>query len=165
MPTTITAMPASTILPGPILSVSTPATGIVSIAPMPCGASSSPACSVVSPRTCRKYDGNSRLAPKNAMANSDIAITATVSARLRNRCRSISGCSGARNSERSTNSATSTRPIAAVTSTLVSQTVPASGIEETPYRNSARPGESSSMPTKSKLSDGVGLSLGSTSAA
>ncbi len=70
-------MPASTILPGPILSVSMPATGMVSIAPMPCGASSSPACSVVSPRTCRKYDGNSRLAPKNAIANSDIAITET----------------------------------------------------------------------------------------
>ena len=54
IPTTITVMPVITILPGPILSVSTPATGIVSIAPMPCGASSSPACRVVSPRTWRK---------------------------------------------------------------------------------------------------------------
>ena len=78
-------MPAITSLPGPILSVSTPAIGIVSIAPKPCGASSRPACSVDSPRTCRKYDGKSRLAPKNAIANSDIAITETLSVRLRNR--------------------------------------------------------------------------------
>ena len=41
-------------LPGPILSVSRPAIGMVSIAPMPCGASSSPAASVLSPRTWMK---------------------------------------------------------------------------------------------------------------
>ena len=40
--------------------------------------------------------------------------------------------------------------------------LPASGIEETPYRNEARPGESSSMPKKSNVSDGCGWSLGST---
>ena len=40
--------------------------------------------------------------------------------------------------------------------------VPASGIEETPYRNAARPGESSSMPTKSKDSEGSTSSFGST---
>jgi hypothetical protein len=54
IPTTMVVIPAITILPGPILSVRIPATGMVSIAPRPCGASSSPARSVVSSRTCRK---------------------------------------------------------------------------------------------------------------
>ena len=38
--------------------------------------------------------------------------------------------------------------------------MPIAGIDETPNRNSARPGESISMPRKSNDSDGVGLSDG-----
>jgi hypothetical protein len=53
-PIAISAIANGTIRPTGILSASMPAIGIVSIAPMPCGATSRPACSVDSPRTCRK---------------------------------------------------------------------------------------------------------------
>ena len=39
---------------------------------------------------------------------------------------------------------------------------PSAGIEDTPKRNSARPGDISSMPMKSNDSEGSGVSLGST---
>ena len=78
IPMVTTEMPVSTIFPGPILSARKPAIGMVIIAPMPCGASSRPAPRALSPRTSWKYSGNSRLAPKNAIANSIIAITAMV---------------------------------------------------------------------------------------
>ena len=54
IPAAMNTIPTSTNLPGPNLSVSRPAIGMVIIAPMPCGANSSPVASVVSPRTCRK---------------------------------------------------------------------------------------------------------------
>ena len=40
--------------------------------------------------------------------------------------------------------------------------VPCSGMELTPYRNRARPGDSSSMPNQSKVSDGSTSSFGRT---
>ena len=165
IPTVITAIPVITILPGPILSASTPATGMVSIAPMPWGASSRPDCSAVSPRTSWKYSGNSRLAPKKAIANSIIAITATVMFLFFSSRSSISGWMFLGRSAHGTNATIRMSPRIDQVSTLGSLTVPASGIEETPYRNIARPGDSSSMPTKSKDSDGSTWSRGSTNQA
>ena len=83
--------PPRTNLPGPILSVILPAIGMVSMAPMPCGASNRPAMRVDSPRTPMKYCGYSSEAPKKAIAKSDIVITATRSVGLRNSRRSMSG--------------------------------------------------------------------------
>ena len=54
MPTVSSTMPVSTTLPGPILSARKPAIGMVTIAPKPCGATSQPDASGVSPRTCWK---------------------------------------------------------------------------------------------------------------
>ena len=53
-PAAMSAIANGTVRPTGILSASMPAIGMVSIAPMPCGAISRPACSVDSPRTCRK---------------------------------------------------------------------------------------------------------------
>ena len=54
MPTMITTSPTGTMRPTGILSLSVPAIGMVSIAPMPCGATSRPASRADSPRICWK---------------------------------------------------------------------------------------------------------------
>ncbi len=161
MPMTISTSPVSTNLPGPNLSVSEPAIGIVSIAPRPIGAPRTPAISGVSPRTPMKYCGKSSIAPKNAIAKQAMVITAMLSSRLRKRCRSISGCS-ARVRAWCTKAAMRARPTTHETRTLADITVPAPGIEDTPYRKIARPGESRTKPRVSNDSDGCGESFGST---
>jgi hypothetical protein len=93
MPPTITMMPSCAMRADPIRSTTSPAMGIISIAPKPCGASSRPADSAPSPRTCWKYSGNSSIAPKNATVNSTIVTEATENARFRNSFRSMSAFS------------------------------------------------------------------------
>ena len=51
MPAVIVARPTGTMRPTGNLSASAPAMGMVTIAPMPCGATSRPASSAPSPRT------------------------------------------------------------------------------------------------------------------
>ena len=53
-PMMITTSPNGTIRPTGIRSLRVPAIGMVSIAPMPCGATSRPAARADSPRTCWK---------------------------------------------------------------------------------------------------------------
>ena len=53
-PTTITTSPTGTMRPTGIRSLRLPAIGMVSIAPMPCGATSRPATRADSPRICWK---------------------------------------------------------------------------------------------------------------
>jgi hypothetical protein len=56
---------------------------------------------------------------------------------------------------------TRSAPASIVAQTLVAVIVPVSGRDETPYRKSARPGDSISMPMKSNDSEGSAASLGS----
>ncbi len=67
---TASAMPIMATRPPPMRSVSMPAIGMVSAAPMPCGAVSRPACRAVSPRATWKNRGSSSIEPKKAVANS-----------------------------------------------------------------------------------------------
>ena len=92
----------------------------------------------------------------------NIAMTATVRRRFLNSRRSISGCAG-RNAW-NTNAVMSSRPIVAETQTRGPRCTPSppSAIDETPNRNAARPGDSSSMPIRSKDSDTVSVSFGRT---
>jgi hypothetical protein len=92
-----------------------------------------------------------------------MVITETVRLRSLNSRRSSSGCFGL--NDRSTNTAISRTPTSMDTHTLGADTVPSPGMEETPNRNRARPGDISAMPTKSKDSDGSGRSLSSTNQA
>ena len=130
MPTAIRTMPTSTNLPGPILSVILPATGMVIIAPIPCGANSKPAARVLSPRIPMKYCGYSSAAPKKAIMKNVIVMTAMASVLFLNRRRSSSGwfvCSACQ-----TNPMIRISPMIDVVKTLVSMNVPASVLDEMP---------------------------------
>ena len=89
-------------------------------------------------------------------------MIATVRLRFWNRRSSTSGWMLRLASAHGTNAAIRTAPRIIGTSTLGAIAVPSSGMELTPKRNAARPGESSSMPSQSKVSDGSTSSLGST---
>jgi hypothetical protein len=135
--------------------------GIVIIAPSPCGATSRPACNVDSPRISWKYVGTRSNPPKKAAANMNIVITATVRLRLWNSRRSSSGCAG--RNECQTKAAMRVTPTSIETHTRGAEKSPPSwGSEDTPKRNSARPGDISAIPRKSNDSDGSGESLAST---
>ena len=142
------------------MSTCEPAIGIVIIAPMPWGATSRPACSVDSPRTSWKYVGTSSSPPKKAAANRNMVMIESVRLRFLNSRRSSSGCSG--RNEWNTKATIRTAPISIGTQTFGAAAVPSPGMEETPYRNSASPGDISAMPRKSNDSDGSGVSFGST---
>ena len=86
-------------------------------------------------------------------------MTVTVRLRFLNSRRSSSGCSGRKACH--TKASISRTPTSIDTQTRGALKSPCSpGRLETPKRNRARPGESSSMPTKSNDSDGCGVSLG-----
>ena len=164
MPMMMPSRPNGTIRPTGILSTSRPAIGMVTMAPRPWGATRSPALSVDSPRICWKYVGTSSSPPKNAAANMNIMTTETARLRFWNSLRSSSGCSGRK--ECHTKASISSTPTSIDTHTRGAvKSPPSAGSEETPNRNSARPGDISAMPTKSKDSEGSGLSLSSTNQA
>ena len=117
--------------------------------------------SVDSPWICWKNVGTSSRPPKNAPANMNIVIVETARLRSRNSRRSSSGCSGRK--EWNTKPTIRAMPARAETHTRGAvKSPPSPGSEETPNRNSARPGDISSMPKKSNDSDGTGRSLGRT---
>ena len=87
-------------------------------------------------------------------------MTETVRLRFLNSRRSRSGCSGRK--EWNTNVTISAAPSSIETQTRGAVAVPSAGMEETPNRNSASPGDIRAIPRKSKDSDGSGVSLGST---
>ena len=108
--------------------------------------------------------GTSSNAPKNAAAKRNIVIDDTVRLRCLYSRRSSSGCSG-RNACQ-TNVTISRTPTSIESHTRGAVMSPFScGRLETPNRNRASPGESSSMPTKSKDSEGCGASVGRTTKA
>jgi len=91
MPASATRVPPVTTQRAPILSVSAPATGIISAAPRPCGIISSPVCSGLRPRTISRYSGSSRATPNSAMPTIRLAAAPAANPRLRSSLRSISG--------------------------------------------------------------------------
>ena len=117
MPATMITSPTGTMRPTGSRSLSVPAIGMVSIAPMPCGATSKPAMRADSPRICWKYVGTSSSPPKKAATNRNIVMIETVSSRFLNSRRSISGCSG--RNEWKTKAITRATPTIAVSHTRV----------------------------------------------
>ena len=104
--------------------------------------------------------GTSSRPPKNAAANRNIVMTVTVRLRFLNSRRSSRGCSGRK--EWKTKSTISEAPTSIETQTLGAVAVPSAGMDDTPNRNSASPGDISAMPRKSNDSDGSGVSRGRT---
>lgn len=84
----------------------------------------------------------------------------TVRLRFLNSRRSSSGCSGRK--EWKTNATISAAPNSIETQTRGALAEPSVGIDETPNKNNARPGDISAMPRKSNDSDGSGVSRGRT---
>ena len=122
--------PKGTILPGPVRSESTPATGMAIIAPRPCGASRSPLWSADSPRTVWKYSGSSRKDPNTEMTTSTSIVEDMANVRSLNNRRSTRG-SLAR-SACHTNAPSSATPASSGTSTLAEPKPPAELVSARP---------------------------------
>ncbi len=88
-------------------------------------------------------------------------MTDTVRSRFLNSRRSSNGCSGRKECHTKATMSVAPRSIDTQTRGAV-KSPPVAGSDDTPNRNSARPGDMSAMPTKSNDSDGSGLSFAST---
>ena len=132
MPPVISTRPKGTIRPTGILSVSAPAIGMVSIAPMPCGATQQAGVERgLAADLLEVASGPAAGRRRTRRANRNIVIAATRRSRLRNRRRSSSGCSG-RKACRTNATISTSADEPSGSSTLADANVPSPGIEETP---------------------------------